>query len=337
MVRSRLLCVLPVSCLCACAHGVDRFATGRLIERASTVGDVGEACAMGASVARLVGAWGREGHPPRQALVIAEATAALCAEERAWEADLLDAKLRARPRPADPAWAIEVKDARIVAARWHAEAAARDLRAWEHLEAALGPVGDTCPRLSDQEEFVWLFGLFAGLDGLLHDRAAGGVVGFPLDLPARVARAATCLDDADWWYVPGAFQAAAWAVVPGSGPADVDPWSRLEEQAVRGEATGVRLARALQGMIARNAGREEDVARGVRAHAASLAATPGDPDQALLDEYARRVSRYLSDLQWMEVRGYRSPAFGESPWDPTLAPTLPDVDPFLSSPESTIP
>jgi hypothetical protein len=332
--------LLILTLLTSCAGPIDRFTTRRLLTRASVVGDVDEACAMGAALARLVDSQGPVGRPPRESLIVAETTAALCEEALAWEADLVVLGLLAESTTADPPRVARIRDAKIVASRRHASTAARYHRAFLQMDAAFGPVGQDCPHLARRQELVYLLGLFSGLNGLLHDRAAGGAVGVALDVPARVARSATCLDDARWWYVPGAFEAAAWAVVPGSGPPDVDPWSRLEQQAAAGEATGVRLARALQVLLAENAGRREDTLRGLRAHAVSTQSTPTDPGQALLDAYAARVSQHVADRYWTAARGHRAPSFGPLPEDPPSGDTpsaFPTEDPFLTPTEGSGP
>jgi len=306
--------MLPLLLFTLACHPVDRYTTGRLIHRAAAVPDVGEACAMGAALSHLLDAQGRPGRPPHQALVVSETTAALCDEALAWDAELEALRLQTHHADGDTLWALEAKDASLVAGRAHAAAAARYFRAWNHLSDAFGPPGaGSCPKLDDREQLVYVLGLFAGLNGLLHDRAAGGVVGIPMDLPPQVARAAACLDDATWWSVPGAYQAAAWATVPGSGPDGVDPWDKLEKQASAGEASGVRLGRALQAMVLANAGRDEETGRVFVAQAAALAKTPSNPDWALLDAYATQVSLYLSDRLWITARGYRTPVFGTLP------------------------
>jgi hypothetical protein len=92
----------------------------------------------------------------------------------------------------------------------------RAYRAYQHLEARWGTAGEGCPRLKQEDAVVYTFGLFAGLNALLHDKASDNAVGVSADIPSRVARAADCLDNDALWHVPGALQAAAWASVPGS-------------------------------------------------------------------------------------------------------------------------
>jgi hypothetical protein len=86
--------------------------------------------------------------------------------------------------------------------------------------------------------------------------------------------------------------------------------------------------------VAGNADRDETIQDGISAHATSLNTTEHDAAWALLDEYARLVTLHQSDLLWTEEKGYRTPAFGELPFDdPSLtAPAaFGSEDPFGSS------
>jgi hypothetical protein len=170
---------------------------------------------------------------------------------------------------------------------------------------------------------------------VLRDRTSGGELGLPLDRINAVGRAAGCLDDSRWWSTPTAIQAAAWATVPGSGPQDVDPWQLLSDAADKGDASGVRVARALHVRMASNAGLSEMVAEGISAHAASLNTTKMDMEWALMDEYARLVTLHESDLLWTDAEGHRTPTLGELPTDEAEVSSTEDVfgdDPFGDDP-----
>lgn len=300
------------------------------MDRGLAVPDLGEACTLGAALRHALAGLTSEDHPPRRALVIAEATAAMCAEREAWEANL--AVAAARRAVASGGDLARVTDARAAADRWHVEAAQRFERAWLQAEAHWGPLGGECPRIRPDDEIVWLVGLVSGTLSLLHDRSAGGPMGVPTDRLALVARAASCVDDTAWYHVPSALQASAWATVPGSGPADSDPWDLLDQAAARGDAAGLRVARALQVRLAANAGRDDIVARGIRAHASALEARAPVPDLALLDVYAHWISLHESDLLWTTARGHRTERFGALPDDPVPADAAPGFDPFDARP-----
>ncbi len=312
---------------------VDRFVAGPVIDRATDVPDVDQACKMGAALSDAILATSRRSRVPHRALVVAETTAGLCAEARAWEASLQAARAEGLLSPTDPWRAWSIKDARIREDRAREQAARRFYRAFEHAESAWGPIGEgECPRVRERDEFVFLLGLYAGTVALLHDKAGGGAVGVPLDVLPRVARAVACVDTEKWWYLPTALQAAAWATIPGSGPPNVDPWKQLHDAAVAGQTSGVRLGWALNALIAANAGRTEEVKACIRSHAASLKTTPSAPDWALLDAYATLVTLHESDLIWISTRGYRTPALGRLPEDLEVhAPEIPfDEDPFAA-------
>jgi hypothetical protein len=208
-------------------------------------------------------------------------------------------------------------------------------RSFRQVEALHGVVGETCPKFKkDVDEFAYLLGLVAGANALLQDKSAGGVVGVSDDVLGKIGRGAACLDSERWWHLPAALQAGSWAMVPGSGPDGVDPWQALEVAAGRGEATGLRAARGVQVQLAANAGREQDVARGIKAFAAVT--TPAPDDYVLLDDYAEVLVRHQADLLWMKARGYRAAKLGPLPGD--QAPAADPVDdPFASDPFASDP
>ena len=110
---SQVFVVLLVMGLSACAGKVDSFAVERVIARGARVGDVPKACALGESLVHAIGAVGREDHPARKALVIAEVTAAFCQEDRAREAQLDGARALRNLATLGAARSAEVQDARI--------------------------------------------------------------------------------------------------------------------------------------------------------------------------------------------------------------------------------
>ncbi|MBW1877556.1 MAG: hypothetical protein JRI25_03795 [Deltaproteobacteria bacterium] len=297
-----------------CAKTVDRYVTKRVFPHALAVPDVPKACALGASLVHPLAAVPKAGHPPHQTMVVAELTAALCEEGLAWEEELAAERARHNFRALGGERTPEIKDARLRAERAHLAAADRFFRSWQHIEPLYGPVGEGCPKLrSERDELVYLIGLVAGTLALLNDRAGGGGVGVPLDTLGKVARGAECLDNAKWWHTPGTLRAAAWAIIPGLGPEGVEPFAALEEEASAGEASGVRVARALSVLVYANADQRPMVEQGIRAHAASLSNTVQHPDWALLDEYARLVTLHESDLIWTGDEGHRTPVFGALP------------------------
>lgn len=312
-----------------CPKAVDKITLNRVIDRGRTVGDLGQACALGSSFRHALAAAGTKKHPPYAALIVAESTSGLCAQMEAWDAELAEARVRQAPATDPVAKANQIRDRRIALERANTLAAARFYQAWLQMEPAFGEIGgDKCPKIKQREEIAYVLGMVSGLLAMLHDGAGGGQVGVPLDTLAIVSRGATCLQDQEWWYTPRALQLSAWATVPNSGPEGVDPWAELELGAAAGEQSGVRVARAIQVLVAANSGRTDIVMSGVESHGLSLDTTPRDNEWALLDEYARRVTGHQSDLIWTEDRGYRTPTFGEIPKEPEVPEEPNGPDPF---------
>ncbi|MCO4747927.1 MAG: hypothetical protein KC912_24255 [Proteobacteria bacterium] len=330
--RRIVLLALSVSTLVGCAGRIDAFTLNRLVPRAVVGGDLEMVCAVGEGLTYPLEAVPSANNPPQRGLIIGGATSAMCSELSAWELELTTA--RAEKLLTGDAQIPSIKDSRYASARHHALAADRYWRAFQAAETHFGPIGEECPKFNARrDEFSYIMGLVSGMNAMLHDKTAGGPVGVPLDVLPRVARGAVCLDDADWWSLPGALQAGAWATVPGSGPSDVDAWALLEEKAAAGEASGVRVARAIQVLLASNAGRTEATEAGITSHGQSLNDTPVNPDWRLLDEYARRITLHQSDLIWTAAEGYRTPTLGELPGAEAEAPTDPfGADPFGGDP-----
>lgn len=315
-----------------CANKIDRMTIDNVFSRAATIPDLQRSCAMGEALGIPLEAVTHPDNPPTRARILSDASAALCSEIEAREAQLEVARVEANFAGLGTDHLIAmVRDAREGESRARQVAARRYRRAWDDLEALWGPIGEGCPRVRERDEIVLLMGLNAGINGLLHDRASGATVDFPLDVLPKVARASECLDDTRWWYLPQAMRAAAWATVPGSAPDGVDPWELLEDAAVNGEARGIRLARAVQVVIAANNGREEVVASGIEAFASSWAETPPDPDFALFDDYALALVRHESDLLWTRAEGHRTLDLGTLPGAGSAPEVLGD-DPFGGDP-----
>jgi hypothetical protein len=328
-----VLVALVLAMTVGCAGAVDRFAVNRIVhQEGARVDDLGKACALGSSLSHALAALGTERRPPRMALIIAETTAGLCGELDSMEAELASVRARRNWRALGEHRVPEMRDARLLEMRLHADAAKRYYRAWGHMVEAFGPFDGECARIRERDEITYLLGMVAGLRALLHDKAGGSTVGVPADVLGEVSRGARCLDNEEWWHAPGALEAAAWAVVPGSGPEGVDPWATMRAEAEAGDDSGIRVAWALYVLVAGNAGRRDDVEVGITGHAASLASTPADGDWLLLDEYALRVTGHESDLIWTEERGHRTETFGELPAAPTSAPLAPADDPFGADP-----
>ena len=263
----------------------------------------------------------------------------MCAQADAWREEIAQARAQANLGDNPLARAAEVTDARIRGQRAHTLAAERFERSWRHLRSAYpGAAEGDCPKVKDKDEFVYVFGMVTGMMALLHDRAGGGHLKIGLDRPLQVARATRCMGDTEWWSLPLALRAGAWATVPGSAPEGTDPWDALQQAAETGATTGIRAAAAIRVLIAANAGRTDLVEQGIRAFPDAAPEGGGDKDWQLLDAYAVQVVLHQSDLLWTRSAGHRTETLGVLPSD--AAPTLPDgpdpfgsVDPFGPPPD----
>lgn len=326
-----------------CASKIDKLTVKRVVARALTVPDVDQSCEIGVSLRSPLAAATKAEKPARQALLISEATAAMCDEVGAWTHELDRAKALSPALELGPAQRARVaRDAGYAADRSHQRAAMRYQRAWEQGVLEFGPIGEgKCPKLKEHEEFAYFITLVSGMQSVLHDSQSGRTLEIPQETILAVARGAECLmadpdrdgvvDGKKWWYAPEALQAAAWATIPGSGPPDADPWAIMEERGILGDATGVRVARGLQVTIAMNAGREDVARAAILDHAAAIAAHEQSASHALLDRYAYLLSLHQSDLLWIAEEGHRTPVFGELPGEPAGSPDADDPfggDPF---------
>jgi hypothetical protein len=306
--------VLPLTLgLSGCIHKiVDKATVKGVVAESMRVPDVDMACETGVSLRTPVAAMTKK--KSLKAMLISEMTAGMCDEVAALDAELdaalaLSAAHELGPVPR----AVAAKDARLRAERLHARSAERYYRAWQTAEAAFGPYGPECPKLKEWEELAYFLGLFAGVQAVLHDSAAGGPVGVPKEVLLSASRASECLDNDQWWHVPQAVRGAVWATIPGSGPDDVDPWALIDEAAEKSDKLGIRVPRGLQATIAVNNGKDEIALEAIQKHAATLAATPADADYLLLDRFAFLLSQFQSDLIWIAEEGHRTPVFGELP------------------------
>lgn len=288
-------------------------------------GDTQMACELAQSLGGQMLSYERVTDRPNKAGVVVMASAGICTEQQAWAEELRS--LRAIKR-ADAAGA---QDARIEEKRLHLLAAQRFQLAFDYMEAQFGAVSDKCPKFKDQsDELTWLLGSIALVQAVQHDRAAEGRAGVPLDKPRAVARGIRCLDNARWWGLPAALQAAIWTGIPGAAPEGEDPWVQLEAAAQLAEKSGVRLALAVRAQAAAAAGREDLMRDSVRRLAASMKQTPSPKAWRTLDGNAFTQAQALSDRLWTEATGHRTP-LGElgSFWDDETSAAGAEDDTFF--------
>jgi len=288
-----------------CVSVVDKSTATSVAPVVMASPDVGLGCASGEATSAVLSTIGKpaKGKTPHQAQVLTLMSAGMCVEPLAWDAELNRGVALRNGEGARVADLLEVER------RYHATAALRYYAAWEHLTAAWSPApGEGCPKLksSKNEDLLYVLGLSSGVLAVLHDQAAGGEVGVPLDVPRAVARAAACLDNDQWWGVPRALQAAVWATIPGAAPDGEDPLAILADSAAKGDAAHLRLARAFQVQTLATLGEDDALQEAIAAHAAALA-TPAHPRFRMLDRYAHLLIRHESDKIWVAEAGHRTP------------------------------
>ena len=307
----------------ACRGAVNRFTINQLVDRATEGRDLDAVCGMGRALALPLSSVTKR--DPHRGLVIAEGVGAMCAEIDAWDFELEADRAKVNLVPLGESRTSEIVDAQIRARREHARAAERFERSYQHVISEFGqPSEETCADVPERHYFVYQFGLITGVLALFHDRAAEGAIGIPLDRPQQIARATLCLDDTAWWGMAKALRGASWATIPGSAPEGVDPWQLMAE-AADNDTSGIRVARAIQVLLAANAGKDALVAEGIGKFVEAESSVDPDPDWLLLDEYAETVVLHQSDRIWMRQRGHRTERLGVLPSDETMALEGPDL------------
>lgn len=294
-----------------CANKIDRFAIDNVLKKGMQEPDIQKGCALGEAMSFPLKSLTK--NSPNKAMVVAETTAALCAELTAYALDK-EAAVQNMTIPYEhPNRIAIITDTRINAERTHALAAQRFYNAFTYLEAEYGPLGEACPKIASKDESIFVVGIVAGTLSVLHDKASRNRVGIPMDMLNRIARSASCVSNEDWWYTPMAIQGSIWATIPGSGPQDIDPWEHLQLAAEKGAPTGVRVGWAMHNLIAENAGKTEQLILGVNGHLESLSTHAQNKEWAFLDAYGLFISEHKHDLYWINEKGHRAPSFGDWP------------------------
>ena len=313
---------------------VDRLTVDQVLKAGLTIPDTQKACALGESLSHVLLSTGRSGKDPNLAMIIANGTAGICAQKKAWEHDLLIEKMK-KNLPLEAGFRIaEIKDTKIQGDRWHGLAAQRFYRAFKYAEKEYGVLGEECPKIKEKDESAYFIALLTGTFAVLHDKSSGGQVGVSLELLPKIARASECLDSEKWWNVPSALQAGIWATIPGLTPEGVSPWDLMMTEAVKGADSGVRVAWGVAAMLANNAGKEELLERVLISHGESLGSVDQNEEWAFFDEFAFEVSLQQSDMIWIQELGYRTPEFGNLPKEeievltPNDGEDPFDIDPF---------
>ena len=284
--------------------------------------DVGMACATGEAMAAFLMSFERVTLPPHRAAISAMSSAAACAEETAWAEELRSLRSIFLDRPST------ARDARIAQKRAHAIAADRYYRAYMAATSAFVEPGGECPRLDKDEELLWLLGLLSAVQAVQHDRASGGLVAIPLDVPSKAAQGAACLNNEQWWGVPDALRAVVWLTIPGQMPTGANPWAQLQGAVALGRSSGVRLSSAIYVQAALTVGDKQRLMEAIQGFA-DVGDAPKATRYRLIDALAKRQVMAASDRLWTEAAGHRTPIGGLGTFWAPPKPTSNDGDDLL--------
>ncbi|MES2424389.1 MAG: hypothetical protein V4562_08175 [Pseudomonadota bacterium] len=212
---------------------------------------------------------------------------------------------------------VEAQDARTSYKRLIERTARRQLAAYENMRTSLEKklrfkYGETCPQFrrakGDFNQTIYLLGTLSGLQATVNDIAAEKSVGVPTDIPPKAEFAMTCLDDNKWWGAPQAIRATVWSTVPGAAEGK-DVTGTFDQSMAKAEKSGVRIAHVLAAI---SAGVSDDKAR-VRTIVKRFASAPGfepSKEYRFIDQTAAAAIQHLSDLDWTNGTGSRTPVGG---------------------------
>jgi hypothetical protein len=244
------------------------YATDEVVPYVESTSDIPLAtCGTGLGQQQLLASFGRIIGRPHMALVYTGILTAGCSEAQAFSDDLRYLRAARAGRSSD------ANDALIAEQNAEALTARRRYQAFRDMVAIYGKPGQesttdsgqpgvVCPEFEgrkDQE--TYLLGLVTGLQAIFDDTRSGSQVGVPQNIAPEAARASQCLDNAKWWGVPEAIQAAVWSTVPGALPKGKNAWTAFAHAEQLANAAGVRLAYALAAATAENLGMMHACAR----------------------------------------------------------------------------
>lgn len=306
-----------------------RFSEKYVVPPLFTLGDANQACETSNTLAPIVLATKSMGADAAKMMVMANAGAALCAEEHALNAEM--AYLRySKLNQVEAA-----QDARIEQKHWAEVAARRQYTAYQDFTERYErkyrfKMGDSCPAMkTDMEKTIYMLGLVSGLQAVVNDTAAQGVVEVPRDIVATVERGMKCLDNNQFWGAPLAVRAAIWTLLPGASEGKPDPWQTMKDQTKVGEAKGIRLAHAVYAMAAQANGKPELIRDSLQTYGKTINDNMAvNSKYRLFDVMASQMVRGIGDRYWMENTGTRMPdASGYSQfWDSKPVETGPAIN-----------
>lgn len=264
--------------------------------------DVGLGCSMAEAFTPFLLSFSRVTTPPDHLAIVFYLMAGNCMEAKAQEQELR--YLRAIYAKN----ATEAQDARIAQQRLLAIAAQRQLTGYYALVASQTEPGGSCPEFdSANTELYWLFGLLSGIQAILNDIASGGSVEVPMDIAAKVARGASCLDNEKWWGAPAAIQAAIAITLPGS--AANNSREILQHALHIGTQQGMGISHLLAAQVYLGQGETDQVKQIIRSYVRlnQQVETPDMLEFTILNRISRFQIRAISDSLWTQATGKRTP------------------------------
>ncbi len=264
--------------------------------------DVPFSCSMIESFAPFLLSFSRVTTPPDHLAILFYLMAGSCTEIKAWDEELR--YLRAIYTKN----LIEAQDARIAQQRYLRLAAQRQLTGYHYLSLAYAEPGAECPLLdTDNDQLYWLMGLISGLQAILNDIASAGNVRVPLNLAAKIGRAALCLDNQKWWGIPEAIQATLWITIPGNAPVDKNPMQILNNSLQTGLQQGIKISHVMAAQVYSGLGDSEKVKQIIRQHSILTQPTSNSQAYKLLNQVSTIQIQQISDRLWTEATGKRTP------------------------------
>ena len=264
--------------------------------------DVAMGCSMAEAFTPFLLSFSRVTRSPDQLAILFYLVAGNCMEINAQEEELR--YLRAIYAKNST----EAQDARIAQQRLLSLAARRQLTGYYSLIVAQTEPGGMCPEFdSENTELFWLFGLLNGIQAILNDIASGGNSEVPMDIAAKVARGAACLDNEKWWGVPAAIQAAVWITIPGDLPANKTPRKILQQSLQIGIQQGMSVSHVLAAQVYLGQGETEEVKQVIRSYASLSKQKSANHQFDILNKVSRLQIQAISDRMWTEATGKRTP------------------------------
>ena len=264
--------------------------------------DVDLGCSMAQAFTPFLLSFSRVTAPPDQLAILLYLVAGSCSESKAQEEELR--YLRAIYAKNS----VEAQDARIAQQRILSLAARRQLTGYYSLVTAMEEPGGDCPDFdTSNDELYWLFGLLNGIQAILNDIASGGNVEVPMNIAAKVARGASCLDNEKWWGVPAAIQAAIWITIPGDQPVNKTPREILQQSIQIGIQQGMGATHVLAAKVYLGQGEIEQVKQTIRSYANFSQQASDNQEFNILNKISRVHMIAISDRLWTAATGARTP------------------------------